>query len=335
MRLIAVIALFCASFFLPEGTGNPVKKIEIDGFAQGTTYHITYYAGDSIVTRQQIDSILNKIDSSLSLYKPFSLISQFNNSVSGIIIDTHFINVFNASIETYKATHGLFDITVGPLVTAWGFGAKKNTVMPDSAAIQQLLMCIGSDKLTLKNNFLCKQKPCIKIDMNGIAQGYSVDVLAAFLEKKGIKNYLAEVGGELRIKGRKPNNEKMRIGIESPSDNEMDAAIFEQVIELDSGAITTSGNYRKYYESGSKKISHLIDPRTGYSVQNEMISVTVYAKDAITADAFDNALMLMGRDSALHFTEHRKDIAAYIIYRQPDGTVADTASKIFYTLMLH
>lgn len=333
MRLIFLTALYCCSFFAGYDNKADIRKTEIDGYAQGTTYHITYYANDSIVTKFQIDSILKKIDSSLSLYKPYSLINQFNNSDSGISIDSHLMNVLVASFATYNATHGLFDITVEPLVQAWGFGAIKNTEMPDSIAIQQILTCVGTNKLLLNKTFLSKQKPCVKIDMNGIAQGYSVDVLAGFLEQYGIENYVVELGGELRIKGRKPNNEKMKIGIESPGDDEMDAELMQQVIELDSGAITTSGNYRKYYESGGKKISHLIDPRTGYSIQNEMISVSVYAQDAITADAFDNALMVMGCDSALHFVEQRKNIAAYMIYRKPDGTVADTASSAFYSLI--
>lgn len=332
MRLIFFTALYCCSFFADYDKAE-IRKTEIDGYAQGTTYHITYYANESIVTKLQIDSILKKIDSSLSLYKPYSLINQFNNSDSGISVDNHLMNVLVASFATYKATQGLFDITVEPLVQAWGFGAIKNTEMPDSIAIQQILTCVGTNKLSLNKTFLSKQKPCVKIDMNGIAQGYSVDVLAGFLEQHGIENYIVELGGELRIKGRKPNNEKMKIGIESPGDDEMDAELMQQVIELDSGAITTSGNYRKYYESGGKKISHLIDPRTGYSIQNEMISVSVYAQDAITADAFDNALMVMGRDSALHFVKERKDISAYMIYRKPDGTVADTASSAFYSLI--
>lgn len=335
MRSLLVKGLYFCSLLFPFNNITVIQKTEIDGYAQGTTYHITYYAVDSPVNKTQVDSILNKIDSSLSLYKPYSIINQFNNSDSGTLVDDHLMNVLSASFATYQATHGLFDITVEPLVQAWGFGAKKNSVLPDSNTIQQILTCVGSNKLALNNTFLHKQKSCVKIDMNGIAQGYSVDVLAGFLEHYSIKNYIVEVGGELRVKGRKPNNEKMKIGIESPPDDEVEADIFEQVIELDSGAITTSGNYRKYYESGGKKISHLIDPRTGYSIQNEMISVTVYAKDAITADAFDNALMVMGRDSALHFIEQQKDMASYIIYRKPNGSVADTASTRFYKLMMH
>ena len=125
---------------------------------------------------------------------------------------------------------------------------------------------------------------------------------------------------------------KMRIGIEAPAENEFAPAVLQHIIEIDSGAITTSGSYRKYYESQGRKISHIINARTGYPAQNELISVTVFAKDAITADAFDNALMAMGLKKALHFTEKRNDIAAHFIYRKIDGNVADTASTRFYQL---
>jgi thiamine biosynthesis lipoprotein len=246
-------------------------------------------------------------------------------------VDPHFKKVVEASLDAYGQTKGLFDITVLPLVEAWGFGAKPPGEMPDSAAIRSLLTCIGSNNLQLQDNSLLKLKPCVKIDVNGIAQGYSVDVIADFLREKGISNYVVELGGELRLHGKKqPENLPFKVGIETPFDEGLDAPPIKKVLVIDNGAITTSGNYRKYHESKGKKISHLVDPRTGYSVQNEMISVTVYAKDAITADAFDNALMLMGVAAALQFVEERKDLAAFFIYRSPDGTVADTASTRFY-----
>lgn len=333
MRLVFSFILLATFCFLKPADKAP-REFIVNGVAQGTTYHIIYFATDSAIKKSQFDSILNKLDSSLSIYKQYSLISKFNAAKKSLVIDQHFINVVNASLTTYKATNGLFDITVEPLVEAWGFAAKHIDSIPDSAKINSLLKCIGSNNLSLKKNVLSKSKPCIKIDVNGIAQGYSVDVIANFIELQGINNYLVELGGEIRLKGKKiPSNDKLKVGIESPTDDELEAGIMQQVIELDSGAITTSGNYRKYYESNGKKISHLIDPRTGYSIQNEMISATVYAKDATTADAFDNALMEMGIDSALHFTEARKDIAAYFIYKKLDGTVADTATTGFYKLM--
>jgi len=323
-------ALFLLAFFLNT---TDYKKIQITGLAQGTTYLITYYANDTIVVKREIDSILNKIDSSLSLYKPYSLINQFNNSEVGVNADVHFMKVVKKALQVYRETNGLFDITIEPLTAAWGFGPNKIKDIPDSALIKKLLPCVNSKLLYWKENMLKKKKSCVRLDANGIAQGYSVDVLADFFEQRGIKNYLVELGGEIRIKGRKlPGNEKMSVGIETPGDDP-DFSIIEKVIWIDEGAVTTSGNYKRYYESKGKKITHLLNSKTGYSIQNELISVTVYAKDAITADGYDNALMAMGLKKALAFAEKRKDIAAHFIYRKDNGTIADTMTKSFGVLL--
>jgi FAD:protein FMN transferase len=151
------------------------------------------------------------------------------------------------------------------------------------------------------------------------------------MESKGIADYLVELGGEIRIKGRKqPSGEKMTVGIESPGDDSNGSLPVIRTIQLDHGAVTTSGNYRKFYQNGSKKITHLINPKTGYPIENEMISVTVVAEDAITADAYDNALMNMGLKKAMKFVNRQKNLEAYFIYHKPDGSVADTASAGFY-----
>ena len=312
---------------------QPLKKIQLSGFAQGTSWHITYYAEDSIVRKKSIDSIFSVLDRAMSIYKPYSLISKFNCAKKDIVLDDHFEKVIIKSLEVWKASDGLFDITVMPLVDAWGFGAKKVSRYPDSAKVKSLLRCVGSGKLELKNHRLIKYIPCISIDVNGIAQGYSVDVIAGFLEDRQIMNYLVEVGGEIRIKGRKqPGNEKMKIGIEAPGDYTIEMPVMQKIITLDSGGITTSGNYRQYHESNGKKFSHNIDPFTGYPIQNELISVTVYAADAMTADAYDNVLMAMGLVKGMQFVEGRKDLAAYFIYKKNDGSIADTASTGFMQL---
>ena len=207
--------------------------------------------------------------------------------------------------------------------------------MPDSLSIQRIRECVDSRYLSLKDYLLIKQKPCVQIDVNGIAQGYSVDVLADFLEQQGIKDYMIELGGEIRLRGHKyPSFQKMRIGIEAPGDNEFEPQLLQKIIEPDDGAITTSGSYRKFHQSDGKKITHIIDARTGYPAQNELISVTVHAKKAIIADAYDNALMAMGLERALHFVQQHPELAAYFIYRKKDGSIADTASTIFDKFMI-
>ncbi len=313
-------------------SNHPFRKIQLAGNAQGTTWHINYFSPDSSATQSQIDSILNKIDSSLSLYKPYSTINKFNSSSGGCVIDDHFITVIKKSLSTYHDTKGIFDITVQSLVKAWGFGNKRIDHLPDSSAIRSLMTCIGSDKIFLQKNYLHKRNPCITIDVNGIAQGYTVDVLANFLLSKNINDFIVEVGGEIRVNGRRqPSKELMKIGIESPADNDSDDPFMQKIISPEHGAVTTSGSYRKFFESNGRKINHLIDPSTGYPVNNELISVTVFAKDAITADAYDNALMVMGLKKAMAFVEARKSLAAYFIYNN-NGVVSDTASKRFSEL---
>jgi thiamine biosynthesis lipoprotein len=289
------LLLFLLPFFQTE-----IKKIHLEGRAQGTTWLVNYYATDTIVTRSQIDSIFLRIDSSLSLYKSYSLINQFNKSDSGLQVDDHFITVIRKSVDVYHTTKGAFDIT---------YGAK----------------CKGSDGLTIRGNTLLKKHPCITIDVNGIAQGYSVDVIAEFLLQKNITDFIIELGGEIRASGRKqPAGETMKIGIESPADNDSPSPFIQKIISLESGAITTSGNYNKK--------DHIIDPSSGKPVNNELVSVTVYARDAVTADAYDNAFMVFGLKKALRFVERRKDMAAYFIYRKKNGQFAAIASKRFMKL---
>lgn len=329
-----VLLFWLASLLLSSFSKPALKPFHIFGFTQGTSYQVTYYAEDNVVSKAEIEHILSEIDSSLSIYKPYSLISRFNQSASGLQADEHLRKVVRKSLEVSRKTGGAFDISVQPLVQAWGFGTEPVAAPPDSAAILLLLKCVGAGKVTLHRNQLRKSAPCVQIDVNGIAQGYTVDVLADYLEKQGIRNYLVEIGGEIRIKGRKqPGGALMSIGIEGPDKNTRDVFPIRKVIRLENGAITASGNYRKYHQSGNKTFSHLINPKTGFPTQNELVSVTVWAKNALTADGYDNALMGMGLNNALQFVDRQKSMEAYFIYHKPDGTIADTATTGFYRLM--
>lgn len=319
----------------PQKRRQPLSPIHFTGLAQGTTYQVTYYAADTMVTKKEVTDIFLRIDSSLSIYKPNSIISRFNGADEKVRMDTHLKKVMEKSADIFRETNGIFDITVYPLVQAWGFGAKRSSGVPDSSVIKNLLPCVSAEKIEIAGDWLIKKKPCVKIDVNGIAQGYTVDVLSAFLEKHGVRHYLVELGGEIRVKGLKqPGNTPFRIGIEGPA-SEFDETVISRVVELRNGAMTTSGNYRRYYESEGRIISHLINPVTGYPLDNELISVTVFAPDAITADGYDNALMGMGLSGALAFLDKHKDIEAHFIYRTSDGVVADTATYGFYKMFVN
>lgn len=314
----------------------PLRAVHLNGYAQGTTYAITYYAADSLVSGAAVTSQLAEIDASLSLYRAGSLINQFNAARRGVLMDQHLKRVVGKALRVYRATGGLFDATVEPLVRAWGFGAQRPAVAPTPASIQALLVDVGSNKLHLRGDSLVKDAPGVHLDLNGIAQGYTVDVLADLLERQGIRHYLVELGGEIRVRGRRwPGGERLRIGIERPDTSAFAAPAVQQVIELAAGGVTTSGNYRRFRQAGPLRQAHLIHPHTGYPFRNELISVTVVARDALTADAYDNALMGMGVTQALLFLRRHRALQAYFIYQRPDGTVTDTATAGFQRLVAH
>lgn len=328
------ILLFSLFFALPAKV-QQLQEFKINGYTQGTTYSITYYAKEEIVKKRDIDSILNVIDLSMSLYKPNSIINKFNESTSGTLVDFHFMKVFKRASSIFKDTEGKFDITVAPLVQLWGFGPKNTNQLPDDVAIKSELACVGMSKVYRSGHFLKKRNSCTTIDLNGIAQGYTVDVIAKHLFSKKILNYMVEVGGELSVNGTKPGGQLFKVGIEGPVDNELSTQQIKHVLQFKKGAITTSGNYQKYRMNGNQRISHLIDPKTGYPLQNEMISVTVFAKDAITADGYDNALMAMSVKEALTFVARRKKLEAYIIYTDKNGKITDTLSSGFKKLIIN
>lgn len=327
------MSLYIASY-QPSTVLPTVRKHSLSGKAQGTTFSIHYYAADSIISLSQVQQILARMDNSLSLWKRDSKISLFNKSSKGIYPDHHLAVVLKKALQISKQTEGLVDCTVQPLVEAWGFGSKKNTSYPDSVSVSKLMSCVGYNKLQFRKNFLSKSDPCVRIDLNGIAQGYTVDLLANLLESKGLKNYIVELGGEIRVNGsRQPDNTPMKIGIESPGNDELERSIIQKTISLENGAVTTSGSYRKYSQNNGQFITHIIDPRTGYPVNTDIISVTVVAADAITADGYDNALFAMGLAKALTFLHQHAELAAYFVFRDENGIVRDTASSNFLPLM--
>lgn len=251
------ILILCLGLFPHK---KRLTEFRMAGVAQGTTYGILYYARDSMA-QNKVDALLNKIDSSLSIYKPYSLISRFNQENRGVISDDFLKLVVNRSKQVYEDSQGSFDITVLPLMQFWGFGKRQRTTMPAKDSVTAIIQCVGSDKIFISGDSLIKTNPCVQIDVNGIAQGYSVDLIASMFEKEGIRNYLVELGGEIRVKGKKPNGDFFKIEVESAGDN--------NVIRLRKGAITTSGSYRQFVEINNRRLPHLIDPRTGYPLEGK------------------------------------------------------------------
>jgi thiamine biosynthesis lipoprotein len=289
--------------------------IKFTGAAQGTTYHITYLAGNGLNYKKEIDSILADLDTSLSTYVPVSIISRMNSNDSDIQADHYFTEVFKKSIEVSRRTGGLFDITVAPLVNAYGFGFTQRA-MVNNTMIDSLLNFVGYQKVKLKGGKLLKSRPEVMLDLNAIAQGYSVDVLARFLETRNIKNYLVELGGEVLAKGSNEHNESWKVGIEQPSESVIDVLHLQAVVSLNNRALATSGNYKKFYIENGKRYPHIIDPRTGYPAQHNLLSATVLAPDCMTADAYATAFMVMGTEGTKKFLKKNRDLKleVYLIF---------------------
>lgn len=312
MKHITVVAGLL--IFLQACHPSNTEVIKIEGNAQGTTYHISYLADRSVNLKEAVDSILRKLDTSLSTYLPVSIISRINQNDSAAIPDDHFIKVFNKSKEVSEKTGGAFDITVAPLVNAWGFGFSKKEQV-DSLLIDSLLQFVNYRYVQLIAGRVEKSKPRVQLDFNAIAQGYSVDVLAAFLISKGIENFLVELGGEVMAKGKK-NGDEWQVGIDMPVENELAERAMSAVIPLQNRALATSGNYRKFYEEGGRKYAHILDPKTGYPARQEILSATVLAPDAMTADAYATAFMVMGLKNSKQFLQDHPQLHldVYFIY---------------------
>lgn len=306
--------------------------IQFGGETQGTYYAITYYVPDSINFQSSVDSILHRFDSTASTYKPNSVISLFNNNDPSVKADEMFSVLFRKSMEVSEITHGAFDVTVGPLVKAWGFGLSERLNM-DKHLVDSLLPLVGYKKVKLENERLIKSDPRIQIDFNAIAQGYSVDVVAAFLDSKGIKSYLIDIGGEVLARSTKPGGEKWSVAIEKPTKNASDERSIQEIVILEDKAISTSGSYRKFYEINGMRYSHTIDPANGYPVKHNLLSVCVLADDCMTADAYATALMVMGVDEGSKFLKKHPELDAYFIFSATDGTMKTFSSPGFDKLI--
>lgn len=320
-----VIFFFLVLFYSCQSQTIEYKKLS--GFIQGTTYHITYENSVSKDLTVEIENILKDFDQSLSIYQPNSVISGINRNDENVKPDKHFIKVYEEAVEVNKNTGGVFDVTVAPLVNAWGFGFEEKKEV-DSKLVDSLLQFVGMEKVKLSNGTLIKQDPRIMFDFNAIAQGYSVDIVADYIESLGIKNYLVEIGGEIKAKGKNPKNDSWKVGIDKPiENNNIPGASLQNIIKIDDCSLATSGNYRKFFEKEGKKYTHFIDPISGYPIYSNLLSITVIAKDCITADAYATAFMIMGLEKTKKYLEKNKEFEAFLIFSDEKGGFQTYSTK--------
>jgi len=315
LLFIPVLTLFLAAC-TNNSEGGPYLAVQ--GFTQGTTYHMTYQSKDTLNLAVPIDSILHAFDMSLSTWIPESIISRVNANEDPEV-DEMFATVYRESDRVNKISDGAFDITVGPVIDAWGFGPGQKVAV-DSAVIDSLLQFVGMDKVSLENGHVYKKLPQIRLDVNAIAQGYSVDVVCAYFDRLKITNYMVEIGGELRVKGLNPRGVMWKIGIDRPDfGNEIPGEHLQNELNLTNHALATSGNYRKFFEENGVKFTHSINPKTGYPERDRLLSASVITKDCITADAYATVCMVLGLDKAKEFIEAQPGTEAYFIFSDDNG----------------
>jgi thiamine biosynthesis lipoprotein len=327
--------LFLFAIGIAAGCARTGEIEQFDGNTWGTTYHVTYVSAgdDSRRTAHAAQELLTDINQSLSLFIDTSVISRVNASMDTTEwqpVDVHFAKVFRAARLAYDDTGGALNPAVGPLVNAWGFGPDGPTALPDDTTIKSLRALASFDAFDLRESppAVRKRLAGAQLDFNAIAEGYAVDAIGAMLEQAGIKNYVIELSGEVRARGKRPDGSPWRVGIEKPSVKGSDREI-QTVVSLNNAGLATSGNYRKRRTQDGKTVAHIVNPRTGYPALNSLMSVSVLAADAMTANSYSTAFVVMGLDESLHFLESHPQIHAYFIAMDPEGNIIEKRSPGF------
>ena len=313
LPLVAIAVIAAISFMLGH-KDEPYQHNS--GYIFGTSYNITYQCTED--HKADIEKALLEVDASLSPFNDTSIITHVNRN-EDVVLDKLFLDVFHLAQKINKDTEGAFDITVAPLVNAWGFGFK-NGVNPDEKVIDSLRQVVGFQKIRLENNKILKLDPRVMLDCSAIAKGYGVDVVANLLRGFGIKNFMVEIGGEVVTSGVNPERLPWRIGVTKPTDDSLSINNeLQTVINVTDKAMATSGNYRNFYYKGGRKYAHTIDPKTGYPVQHSILSATVITDDCATADAYATSFMVLGIENAKKVLKRHPEMMVYFIYSDENG----------------
>jgi len=325
-RTLCLMLCFVLFFTNCKQANSPTVSAyrTLTGKTMGTTYMVKYSDHFATDYQAEIDVLLKEVNQYLSTYIPDSYISLFNKDKTGVQLPNsatgHFSRVFNSAKFIYQKTNGAFEPTVMPLVNYWGFGytEKKAVTSADEEKISQLMQSIGFDKVNRDGGQYSKKHPDTQLDFSAIAKGYGVDVIAELLDSKGIQNYVVEIGGEVRAKGKNDRNAWWLTAINTP-DSKAKLNDFKAKVSLKNNALATSGNYRNFYEVDGKKYAHTINPKTGYPEKNTLLSASIFAKDCMTADAYATACMVMGLDKAYKLISADSDLEGYFIYSDDKG----------------
>ncbi len=320
-HIVLLLLLIAGTVYVSKDNKNHSGKQDMEyitckGNVFGTYYHITYNSSKDL--QQQIDSVLTAVDNSLSTFNQNSTLSKINSNRS-METDPMLRYVFTLAKEVSRNTYGAFDITVAPLVNAWGFGFKNKENVTDSL-IQEIRKHVGFTRVRLENDLMVKADSAMMLDFSAIAKGYGVDAVGICLEQCGVHDYMVEIGGEIRLRGQNPKGENWNIGIVKPDPDPTGTnEQLEEVLNITDIAMATSGNYRNFYVEGNKRYAHTIDPRTGYPAQHSLLSATVLADNCAVADAYATAFMVLGIEKAKEVLDKHPELKAYMIYTDQNG----------------
>jgi FAD:protein FMN transferase len=318
--LISLATLTLACSKTPE-----LSKIE--GFAQGTTYHLTFElpadsAADVATIEKAVNDEFARMDKALSNYRDDSLIEEFNATQTTEVLaaEAELVALVEDARKVHRASNGCYDLTIKPLFDLWGF-KKDEFTPPSDSDLAQTMAIIGLDNLeTVDATHLRKQIPALRIDVSSIGQGYAVGQIVKVLEQFGVQRYLVEIGGELKISGKKPDGEPWKIALEKPLPNERK---MHKIVSFDTGApmsLMASGTYRHYFDSNGKRYSHILDARTGKPIEHNTVSVAVLHPNPTIADAWSTALLCLGSRDGLK-AANDNNLAALFIDQQGDELI--------------
>lgn len=329
------IYIYCMTIFFLLGCSqkeseglqeNPAMIME--GEAYGSTFRIVYYSYNKNYN-EEIQEVLEEFDHSVNTYIPTSVLTQFNQSEKGGKADRMLLELFRISRNYHSISEGYFDPSISPLSDLWGFSSKGIQHYPSESEVDSVMQFIGLENIQVEGDSLSKNDARIALSFNAIT-GYVNDQVAKLLDEKHVESYLIEIGGEMIAKGKKPNGESWTIGIDEPIENANERTL-NSILVLNNEALATSGNYRKFMidEETGRKIVHILNPKTGYPEISALLSATVIAPTCAEADAIATALMAMGLEKAIEYTEKRPDLKFYFISSDENGEFVNQAFQGF------
>lgn len=331
-----ITLLFVSVFVMSCSQIRESKYLENNGRAQGTTYQIKYESPEGEDYGDDIEAIFKRIDLSMSTYVPTSLISMVNKGDTQVHVDTLFLDVLGRSLEIAEETNGDFDPTIGPLVSLWGFGFEEIRQDVSQDMVNNKLQKTGYQNIEVKDDSV-RIPEGFQIDFNAIAQGFTVDHIAEYLEGYNVENYMIEVGGEVKAKGVNQTGEVWKIGVDKPSEEIDTEGRFQFIIELKDMGLATSGNYRKFWvdEETGARYSHTIDPKTGYPARNSLLSASIISNSTMDADAYATVCMVKGVEECKAFLDTKTELEGYLIWDDGSGNWQTYVTEGFETYIVN